>query len=347
MIRMALVALAAACALALPPAAWIERTYSNGLYRWIQPALTSVSNRFPFALIDIVILGVALWVLISLVRVIQQPRRHALPFIGHAVVLTAVLTIWLFVIWGFNIRRLPLRETVAFDASAVTQANLLVLAERAVTELNVLAPRLPTVWPSHRDMDRTMEPAFAHAAHALGVPWHSLPARPKSSLLSPYLRAVGLNGMNVPFFGEVYLNGALLDFERPYVVVHEWAHVAGRRSEHEAAFIGWLACMFGPEWAQYSAWMRLYEYVLADLPMAERAALRTRLNAQTRRHFAQRFARVERGRVRTVQAMQSSTTAALNTALRVDKSALDYGLVVQLVLGVRVAEYQPIAVGDR
>src|SRR6185436_15595746 len=97
-------------------------------------------------------------------------------------------------------------------------ANLLAFAERAVEELNALAPALPATWPSRTEMDRALEPAFSKAEDVIGAPWHIAPARPKGSLVSLYLRAAGLNGMAVPYFGEAFVNDSLLDFERPYVV---------------------------------------------------------------------------------------------------------------------------------
>ncbi|MBA3853683.1 MAG: hypothetical protein C0503_04655 [Gemmatimonas sp.] len=331
-------ALAAACALIMPPAAFIERAYSNGLFRYLQPALTTVSNVVPFGLFDLVLVGIAVAVLVGVVRVFRAPRVEALPFFLRLVMIAAGLTVWFFAAWGFNMRRQPLRETLAFDSSGITASAAQALAARAVEELNALVPQLPETWPSDREMDGALAPAFAKAESLLGLPWHSVPARPKTSLLSPYLRATGLNGMAIPFFGEAYLNASLLDFERPYVVAHEWAHVAGRRNEHQAAFIGWLACMHGPAWARYSAWMRLYEYAFSDIPPDARGPVHAKLNRTTRRHFTARFERATRGRVQMAAGLQRGAAAALGRAITQEKSAADYGMVVQLVLGVQLAE---------
>ena len=51
--------------------------------------------------------------------------------------------------------------------------------------------------------------------------------------------------MTDPFFLETLLAPDLLDVERPFVIAHEWGHLAGFADESEANFIAWLACRRG------------------------------------------------------------------------------------------------------
>ena len=51
--------------------------------------------------------------------------------------------------------------------------------------------------------------------------------------------------MTDPFFLETLLAPDLLDVERPFVIAHEWGHLAGYADESEANFIAWLACRRG------------------------------------------------------------------------------------------------------
>lgn len=159
-----MVALAAACALIVPPAAFVERSYSNGAFRWMQPVITGVSNL--------------------------------------------------------------LRETVAFDSTMVSRPSLVALAERAVAEMNRIAPTLPSTWPSTREMERALAPAFAKAEATIGAPWHSMPARTKVSLLSPYFRAVGHNGIAIPVFW-----GSAAESHAPCLrtTVCDYARIGARR----------------------------------------------------------------------------------------------------------------------
>ena len=51
--------------------------------------------------------------------------------------------------------------------------------------------------------------------------------------------------MTDPFFLEVIVNPDVLPIERPFVVAHEWAHLAGYADESEANFVAWLTCAHG------------------------------------------------------------------------------------------------------
>ena len=68
---------------------------------------------------------------------------------------------------------------------------------------------------------------------------------PKRSLLTYYFRRAAIDGMTDPYFLEVIVNPDVLDFERPFVVAHEWAHLAGYSNEAEANFLAWLTCIKG------------------------------------------------------------------------------------------------------
>jgi len=65
--RIALVVLAAAAAWIPTPAALVERFYSLGAYAAVQRPLTALSNKVPFALLDLLILIVlGAWALLAL-----------------------------------------------------------------------------------------------------------------------------------------------------------------------------------------------------------------------------------------------------------------------------------------
>jgi len=78
------------------------------------------------------------------------------------------------------------------------------------------------------------------------------PGRLKHSLLGPYFRWTGVDGMVNPFGLEVIANPDLLPFERPMTIAHEWGHLAGLANEGEANLAGWLTCMRGSIADQYS-----------------------------------------------------------------------------------------------
>ena len=79
--------------------------------------------------------------------------------------------------------------------------------------------------------------------------------------------------MTDPFFLETLVVRGLLPFEEPFVIAHEWSHLAGFTDEGEANFVGWLTCLRASDAAKYSGWLFLYSQAIASLPASERAAV--------------------------------------------------------------------------
>ena len=129
----------------------------------------------------------------------------------------------------------------------------------------------------------------------LGSERLAVPVVPKRSLLERYFRAAAIDGMTDPFFLEVIINPDTLPFERPFVLAHEWAHLAGYANEAEANFVAWLACTQGDAMARYSGWLAIFEHVAASLPRSDRTALAAQLAAGPRRDLVDAAARYATG----------------------------------------------------
>ena len=115
--------------------------------------------------------------------------------------------------------------------------------------------------------------SFADAQLRLGAGALAEPGVPKKSLLGLYFRWAAIDGMTDPFFLEVIVNPDVLPVERPFVVAHEWAHLAGYADESEANFVAWLACARGDAAARYSGWLALYAHLSNALPRDDRRVL--------------------------------------------------------------------------
>src|SRR5574341_1061010 len=168
----------------LPPAL-VERAFSNGAYALVQPSMTALSNRVPFAWLDALIVVGAI---LTVWRVVTTWRRRtnlagwAGRLAWNGVCAGAAVYLAFLAAWGFNYRRVPASERLAVDARRVNEARLRAFATRAVHEANRL-------WPARRDETRLagellvgdLAPAFAAATHMTGTPWHVEPGRPKAS----------------------------------------------------------------------------------------------------------------------------------------------------------------------
>lgn len=329
----AVIALAVIAVAAPVSARWVERFYSSGFYPLLQPPLTRLSNRVPFALDDVVLVGAGLAVLVWLVRALLSPRMQGLAFLRRTATLAAAILLVSIVTFGANFRRQPLRETAAFDASRVSADAVFTLAQLTVRVLNDTYDELPAQWPDDSAVRATLAPLFREAARA-GAAWRPELARPKRSILDPWMRRIGMNGYFLPFFHEVAMNSALLPFERPYVLAHEWGHGLGRANESEAAYFGWLTCEKGPPWARYSAWLRVLDYVSADLSRDQRRALYAQLSEGPRRDIDASRRRVLAQYRPALRRVNESVTNRAAQVAGVGAEQRDYGLLVQLMLGM-------------
>jgi Protein of unknown function (DUF3810) len=319
-------ALAIAAALAPLPRGMVERWYSQAAYPAIQHTLTPLSNRVPFAIFDaiclaaIAALGVTAW------RARRETRWRATLRVLRAIARgAAVMYLAFLATWGLNYRRVPLTDKLAFDASRVTDEAASVLALRTVESLNRLYLRAharPTSLSA-------LAASFDDAHRALGSREAVVPGRPKQTLLGGYFHYASIAGMTDPFFLETLIAPDLLDVERPFVIAHEWGHLAGYADESEANYLAWLTCLRGDERAQYSAWLAL----LGDLqPFVPKGA---RLDGGPRSDlFALRFRYARTSPVLRAAARESYDRYL--KANRVERGIESYDAVVQLILGTEV-----------
>jgi hypothetical protein len=341
----ALTLVGAAVLLAVVPmsTAWVEAWYSRGLYLAIQRRLTPVTNRLPIAAFDLAILVVA--VLVALWTSKRRcgsrgpggPRRLARGLVGRAGVATAVLYLWFVALWGLNYRREPLARKLDVDERRLTPAALLRLAGRAVEELNRRHPLAHRRgWAALEEWPVELEPAMRRAFSLVGLPVPAAP-RPHRTLLEPYFRWVGIDGLVDPFFLETLVDAGLAPFERPFAVAHEWAHLAGVAREGDASFVAWIGCHIGGEAPAYSGWLALGSHVWHALAPSERAAVLGRLDAGPRHDLAQIEARL-RSTVPGLRRAAWWTYEWFLKTQRVPEGIESYDELVRLVLGTRLGD---------
>lgn len=321
-----LVLTAVALALVPLPAATVERWYSRGVYPPLQDALTGASNLVPVALLD---LAAAALIVVGLVGLWRAAGwRARLRWLLTRLVVTAAIVYILFVaLWGLNYRRERLEDKVAFDGSRITRDALVRLASDAVTRANARYQAAHAQAPDGASLER----AFNEVVIALGG---SRPARagiPKTSTLSAFFRRAAVDGMTDPWFLEIILNPDLLPVERPIVLAHEWAHLAGYAHESEANFVAWLACARGDELAQYSAALATYGHATAALARDDRRSLRP-LEAGPREDLRAIAERYRRASPIVREASREMYDSYLK-ANRVEEGIAAYGAVVRLMLG--------------
>jgi hypothetical protein len=334
------VAVAAVLLLAPLDAVLVERWYSGGIYLQLQPAVTAVSNRLPFAAFDVILAATAvaaLWIVGAAVRGVRRGERwRALARAGLRMLTAgALLYIWFLGAWGLNYRRVPLLDRLELAQAAPSPATVLALGRQAVDRLNALhaaAHGSPWVDPWH---DAELRQAFGLTQQHLGAGRTAAPGRLKASILGFYFRWASVDGMVDPFALEVLANPDLLPFEKPFVAAHEWSHLAGYADESEASFAGWLACVRAGAGAQYSAWLFLYWEVSSVLGTAERTQLAAALAAGPRADVAAVADRVRRGQLPRLRRVSWAAYDQYLKANRVEEGVRSYNAVITLLARAR------------
>ena len=335
----ALVGMALAAALVPLSPAVVERLYSARFYAALQPGLTSFSNLLPFALLDVLIVtAAALWLGLAARDLRRFDRWRATRRAGLRTITWAASAYLVFLIlWGFNYRRVRLVERLPFDATRVTPEAVTRAARLAAGRANELYdPKRGEDAAASGPVDPTVAAALKRALEDIGRAHRVVPARPKSTMLDAYFRRVGVDGMIDPFFLETLIASDLLPFERPFIVAHEWSHLAGIADEGEANFVGWLACVRASPAAQYSGWLFLYRELVEAVPARDRASVAGRLGPGPRadlRAIRERFLRNVNPRVSAAGWRVYDSYLKAN---RIEAGAASYEEVVRLVVGARL-----------
>ena len=341
--------LAAAAVAALAPVnpAIVDRWYSQAAYPVIQSALTAVSSALPVALLDVwlvlaaVIAGRALWRIAHAARGTRS--RTAIASVARGLVLASIVYLAFLVCWGLNYRRSPLTTRLEFDRARVTDEAVEKMALAAVSALNGLHARAHaelTALGHDPALRVALAPAFAAAQRAIGQPAFVRPVRAKPSMVTPYFRWASIDGMINPLGLDIIVNPGVLPVERPFVLAHEWGHLAGWARESEASYLAWLTCRAGGPAAQYSGWLSLYWYLRRDVPRDRLEAIDARLDAGPRRDLSAIAARLAEGQP-AIQAASWHTYDQFLKANRVEAGVRSYGEVVTLVVGTGVDAAPP------
>ena len=321
--------IAVVCAVAPIPSATVERVYSMGIYPVVQGVTTTVSNQVPFALLDVAAGGLLVSAAVMLrSRVRAVGLRRALPRATITLVGTTALIYLLFLgMWGFNYRRVPLEQKLDYHGSRLTPEAAIVFASAAALETN------GGYAAAHGEpLDtRRLEEAFADVQRVLGASRVAVTGVPKRSLLELYFRRAAIDGMTDPLFLEIIVSQDVLEFERPFVVAHEWAHLAGYAHEAEANFVAWLTCIRADSAARYSGWLAAYQHGLGPLSRADRGKVKPldRGPLEDLRAMAARYAR-------SSPAVRNAAREVYDEYLRANRVAegiASYDAVVRLMIG--------------
>ena len=349
----AAIAMAGAAAVWPMPSGRVERLFATGVYPRLQAVVTDLSNRVPFALFDLLVVGALVWVVVLVTRGVKAAlrERHVRP-LGRVVLVLAVAAAVVYLaflgLWGLNYRRTSMSERLGLSSTTPQASEGVALARRAVRELNA-GYDAAHAGDSGADpfRDDSLRRAFVEVQRLLSDGRPAIPGRLKVSLFGPYFRWASVDGMIDPFALEVLVNPDLVSVERPFVAAHEWAHLAGYAHESEASFVGWLTCMRAGDAARYSGWMFLYWQLSGEVDPSERASLASALAAGPRRDIEAIVRRIREGQLPTLRRVSWGVYDQYLKANRVESGVRSYSEVISLILRARFEEgWVPVRPGS-
>jgi hypothetical protein len=324
----------------VPVPTWaVDAFYSRDVYPWIQNGLTALSNLVPWAVMDVLLIVTAALLVYRSARLIIAARRGTVAAAvgeGARRVLraAAVVVVVFMLVWGLNYRRLPLEAALDGNMTAGPTESMLV---EAVAEAVGLAVRLrpeafASMPASNDDLARVLKDPMDRALARLHRGLLARPGRPKTSrVLTPYFTAAGVDGMINPLALESIIHADLLPFERPFVLAHEWAHLAGHGDEAEASAVGWLACMNGPPALAYSASL----YLVMEGGSQLRGEARTRAYAGIDRGLREDFEKIRQRLSRRQPQVRQASSKLYDQYLkanRVEEGTASYSRAVNVIL---------------
>ncbi len=334
-----LVVVAAVVAALVPrPAAFIERAYGGRVYPGLQAVVTGLSNQVPVAVLD---LGIATAIALLVwwwSRAISARRRRrglatAAAALAATVTLAASAYLWFLAVWGLNYARPPIDVRLGLAAHAPAEREVADLLDAAIAGANRLHR---THWPDEAGLDGA-EADVVRALHAVeathGRPRPTVPGTPKPTLLAAYFRMAGVDGLTAPLALETLLNPDLTSAERPFVLAHEWAHLAGYAPEADANFVAWLVTQ-APEagtHTRYSGWLFLVSEAARQVSPATRRASMAALAAGPRQDLADIAARMA-SRVDFVERVGWRAYDSYLRSQGVDEGVRSYSRVVELIV---------------
>ena len=283
---------ALAAALSQTPPAVADGMYAGRLYPALQAALTGTSNILPLAVFDVAcgalagVLVVIWWRAVRAWRTTRSWRPFATAT-ARTLLAAAGAVLWFQLVWGLNYARPPLDVRLALPAGGPTAGEVAALLIRAVAGANAdHAAAHAAGFPGPRDVPEALAAALHEVERADGRSRPSTPGRPKLTLLAPYFRIAGVDGLTAPVALETLLNPDLTGPERPFTLAHEWAHLAGYAPEADANFVAVRAVMRAGVAARYSGWLFLLGETARQAPGEQRRAALTALAAGPRDDLA-------------------------------------------------------------
>ncbi|PKM50326.1 MAG: DUF3810 domain-containing protein [Firmicutes bacterium HGW-Firmicutes-7] len=250
---------------------FIEKNYSRGIYPIISKALTSISNKVPFSigevLVIVFVIGICV-VTFKLITYIIKKKYHKLILgISYMVFCSSLLFCIFDGVWLLNNYRTNIEDLMSLSIENNDKQALVDTFEALIIKTNSLRQEL-----SEDDNNLAWGLSKQEILHNAYKGYDGVNQQydfigkdivlVKGLLSSPIQTMSGYTGIYLFFVGEPSVNIQAPIFTIPHTACHEIAHQKGFAQEEAANYIGFLACKNNEDLIfQYSGYFSAMTYV--------------------------------------------------------------------------------------
>ncbi len=246
----------------------VERYYSQGIYPFIAKVLNNLFGNvsIPYAQIFLLILVVVLAILLA--RAFQRKKRLKRSgwkwlklVMLYGIAMLSVIYFFFMWIWGLNNYRIPVEEKFNLELKEeYTLPELEEYCKWAIERANDVRQYL-------NPEENTVTEVLINDDDGFNLPEYGHQDVAKAPVCPKLMAYIGISGIFSPFTGEAFVNTDRPLITIPFTAKHEIAHQLGYASEHDASYLGYLACTENnaDSLTQYSGRLMAMRYGMAAL----------------------------------------------------------------------------------
>ena len=246
----------------------IEKIYSQQFYPFLFKTYSSIFDKIPFSLGDLIYLLILLLLIRSFIKVFSNDRYPFFKFIFDVGAFFSALAIVFNFSWGLNYYRLPLQKKLDIDTE-YTQKDLEETIDSLISNVNKIhssiseSDSIPVIFPYNKKIllkKSLHRPSFLTKSEAFDN------TKRKESIWSLPLSYMGFSGYINPFTLEAQINSKIPDINLIISSAHEAAHQMGYASEKEANFLAYFFSRKNPDpYTQYASLIFAIRYCHSTL----------------------------------------------------------------------------------
>jgi len=248
---------------------WLEQSYGQTLYPFIQQSLSKLTAPNPFTLSDV------LWLALPAVFLLRLYWLFRANIIKAWLNIAIETLLWLsagylllMLMWGLNYQRPSLYKQL--QEQGFTTHLHQGYWQFALEQTNITLSKLPTTFDfcgaEQADFSFDRPAALMHSAMSLANLKVSPSRSVKPSAWSFLYGRLATAGVYIPFTGEPTFNKNTFSLAQPFIMTHEFGHWTGAAREYDADILAYWSMWLSPDphW-QYSAWLVWWKDIKAPM----------------------------------------------------------------------------------